>query len=102
MTAYRMALDQGTTSSRCIIFDREGNIVAKAAREFPQHFPKSGWVEHDAEDILHTQLSAARDALNGWDPTGGCLYYYNPATATSKWIWSREVRLNIGDHSFAV
>ena len=45
---------------------------------------------------------AARDALNGWDPTGGCLYYYNPATATSKWIWTREVRLNIGDHSFAV
>jgi len=45
---------------------------------------------------------AARDALNGWDPTGGCLYYYNPATATSSWIWSREVRLNIGDHSFAV
>jgi len=45
---------------------------------------------------------AARDALNGWDPTGGCLYYYNPATATSKWIWTREVRLNIGDHSFAI
>ena len=45
---------------------------------------------------------AARDALNGWDPTGGCLYYYNPKTATSKWIWTREVRLNIGDHSFAV
>lgn len=45
---------------------------------------------------------AARDALNGWDPTNGCLYYYNPATATSKWIWTREVRLNIGDHSFAV
>ena len=47
-------------------------------------------------------LRAARDALNGWDPTGGCLYYYNPATATSDWIWTREVRLNIGDHSFAV
>lgn len=45
---------------------------------------------------------AARDALNGWDPTGGCLYYYNPSTATSKWIWTREVRLNIGEHSFAV
>lgn len=45
---------------------------------------------------------AARDALNGWDPTNGCLYYYNPATATSDWIWTREVRLNIGDHSFAV
>ena len=45
---------------------------------------------------------AARDALNGWDPTGGCLYYYNPATATSSWIWTREVRLEIGGHSFAV
>ncbi len=45
---------------------------------------------------------AARDALNGWDPTNGCLYYYNPSTATSAWIWTREVRLTIGDHSFAV
>ena len=47
-------------------------------------------------------LRAARDAMNGWDPTGGCIYYYNPATATSAWIWSREVRLSIGRHSFAV
>ncbi|MBQ9263350.1 MAG: spore cortex-lytic enzyme [Clostridia bacterium] len=47
-------------------------------------------------------LRAARDAMNGWDPTGGCIYYYNPATATSAWIWSREVRLSIGAHSFAV
>ena len=45
---------------------------------------------------------AARDALNGWDPTNGCLYYYNPSTATSSWIWTREVRLNIGAHSFAI
>ena len=45
---------------------------------------------------------AARDAMNGWDPTGGCLYYYNPSTATSSWIWSREVRLTIGEHRFAV
>ena len=45
---------------------------------------------------------AARDAMNGWDPTGGCLYYYNPSTSTSSWIWSREVRLSIGRHSFAV
>ena len=50
----------------------------------------------------NTAIKAARDAMNGWDPTGGCLYYYNPATATSSWIWSREVRLTIGDHSFAV
>ncbi len=47
-------------------------------------------------------LRAARDAMNGWDPSGGCVYYYNPATSTSSWIWSREVRLRIGDHCFAV
>lgn len=45
-------------------------------------------------------LKAARDALNGWDPTGGCLYYWNPATATSKWIWSRKVVKKIGKHWF--
>ena len=47
-------------------------------------------------------LRAARDAMNGWDPTGGCVYYYNPAKSTSAWIWSREVRLTIGAHAFAV
>ena len=48
-----------------------------------------------------TAYKAARDALNGWDPTNGCLYYYNPATATSKWIWSLKVEITIGRHSFA-
>ena len=48
-----------------------------------------------------TAYNAARDALNGWDPTNGCLYYYNPATATSKWIWSLKVELKIGRHNFA-
>lgn len=46
--------------------------------------------------------NAARDALNGWDPTGGCLYYYNPATATSSWIWSLTVHIRIGKHNFAL
>jgi N-acetylmuramoyl-L-alanine amidase len=45
-------------------------------------------------------LNAARDALNGWDPTGGCVYYWNPATATSKWIWSRQIVKQIGKHYF--
>lgn len=49
-----------------------------------------------------TAYSAARDALNGWDPTGGCLYYYNPATATSSWIWSLTVHIKIGNHNFAL
>lgn len=47
-------------------------------------------------------ISAARDAMNGWDPTGGCLYYYNPATATSEWIFTREVVMTIGRHAFAI
>lgn len=49
-----------------------------------------------------TAIKAAKDALSGWDPTNGCLYYYNPSTATSAWIWTREVRLKIGDHNFCV
>lgn len=47
-----------------------------------------------------TVVKAARDALNGWDPTNGCLYYWNPATATSKWIWSRQIVKKIGKHYF--
>lgn len=47
-------------------------------------------------------LRAARDALAGWDPTGGCLYYYNPVTSTNKWIWTREIQLSIGKHNFAI
>lgn len=49
-----------------------------------------------------TAYQAARDALNGWDPTYGCIYYYNPATATSQWIFSREVVVTIGKHVFAI
>lgn len=55
------------------------------------------WMTPDGESIR-----AANDALAGWDPTSGCIYYYNPATATSSWIWTREVRLTIGAHAFAV
>jgi len=49
-----------------------------------------------------TAYKAAKDALNGWDPTGGALYYYNPRTATSKWIWSRKIVKVIGKHNFAI
>lgn len=48
-----------------------------------------------------TSYQAARDALNGWDPTYGSIYYYNPSTATSAWIWSREITVVIGKHNFA-
>lgn len=46
-------------------------------------------------------LNAARDAMNGWDPSYGCIYYYNPSTATSSWIWSRPIIVVIGNHNFA-
>ncbi len=48
-----------------------------------------------------TAVKAARDALNGWDPSGGSIYFFNPATSTSKWIWSRPIVRIIGDHYFA-
>ena len=47
-------------------------------------------------------VNAARDALNGWDPTYGCIYYWNPVTATSKWIWSRTIKYRVGNHVFGV
>lgn len=49
-----------------------------------------------------TALAAAKDAMNGWDPTGGAIYYYNPSTATSSWIYSRKTLVTIGNHVFAV
>jgi N-acetylmuramoyl-L-alanine amidase len=49
-----------------------------------------------------TVLKAARDALQGWDPTNGCIYYWNPATATSSWIWSRKILKKIGKHNFGI
>ena len=58
-----LALDQGTTSSRAIVFDHAGSIRAVAQREFRQIFPQSGWVEHDAREIWRTQLATAREAL---------------------------------------
>ena len=63
MTHYILALDQGTTSSRAIVFDRTGLPVASCQREFPQHFPQPGWVEHDPRDIWHSQLACAREVL---------------------------------------
>jgi len=63
MTQYILSLDQGTTSSRAILFTHDGQIAGSAQHEFTQHFPKSGWVEHDPLDILKTQLDTAVEAL---------------------------------------
>ena len=63
MSRYVMALDQGTTSSRAILFDHAGKVCGSDQYEFRQHFPKPGWVEHDANEIWDSQLRAARGAL---------------------------------------
>jgi glycerol kinase len=63
MQQYILALDQGTTSSRAIVFDRAGLPVATSQHEYTQHFPQPGWVEHDALDIWHSQVACAREAL---------------------------------------
>ena len=60
---YLLALDQGTSSSRSIVFDERGHIVAQAQRELPQIYPRPGWVEHDPLEIWRTQLATAREAL---------------------------------------
>src|SRR5258708_9173576 len=58
-----LAIDQGTTSSRAIVFRRDCSVAAVVQREFPQHFPQSGWVEHDPEDIWRTVLATGREAV---------------------------------------
>ena len=63
MGKYIMALDAGTTSNRCILFDQKGQIVSLAQKEFTQRFPKPGWVEHDANEIWSTMLGVAVEAM---------------------------------------
>ena len=64
MGQYIMALDAGTTSNRCILFDKQGHMCSVAQKEFTQYFPKPGWVEHDANEIWTTQLGVALSAMN--------------------------------------
>ena len=61
---YIMAMDQGTTSCRTILFDRRGNICSMAQKEFPQYYPQPGWVEHDPMEIWSSQLSVSTEAMS--------------------------------------
>ena len=63
MRRFVLALDQGTTSSRALLFDAAGAVVSVAQREFRQHFPRAGWVEHDPDEILASQIAVAREAV---------------------------------------
>ena len=64
MAKYVMALDAGTTSNRCILFNEKGEMCSVAQREFTQYFPKPGWVEHDADEIWASMLGVAVEAMN--------------------------------------
>ena len=70
MKKYVLALDQGTTSSRCILFDKQGNICSMAQKEFEQIYPYAGWVEHDPMEIWASQLSVATEAMSKIGVTG--------------------------------
>lgn len=70
MKKYILALDQGTTSSRCILFDKQGNICSMAQKEFEQIYPHAGWVEHDPMEIWASQLSVATEAISKIGATG--------------------------------
>ena len=63
MKPYLLALDQGTTSSRCILFDRHGTVLSRVNREFRQSYPQDGWVEQDATEILASQMGVAVEAM---------------------------------------
>ena len=69
MPDFVLAIDQGTTSSRAILFDQDYSIRSLAQKEFTQHYPRSGWVEHDAEEIWRSVISTCREAMAGADAT---------------------------------
>ncbi|HEX6433500.1 MAG TPA: FGGY family carbohydrate kinase, partial [Gemmatimonadales bacterium] len=67
-----LALDQGTTGSTALVIDQDGSVLGRGYREFTQHFPRPGWVEHDPEEIFRVSLEAMREALvaSGEQPVG--------------------------------
>ena len=95
-TKYILALDQGTSSSRAIVFDHDGRICATAQKEFPQHFPKPGWVEHDPKDIWSSEASVVAEAItslgiNGLDIAGIGITNQRETTI----VWDAETRFTM-------
>lgn len=80
-----LAIDQGTTSSRAIVFDRLGNIVAQDQQEFTQYFPQNGWVEHDANEIWQTTLKVCQTAIQKSGVTPTCIGITNQRETTVLW-----------------
>jgi len=85
MTGHILAIDQGTTSTRAIMFDPDMQVVKVAQREFPQIFPDSGWVEHDPEDIWNTTLETCREALSAIDHAPAAIGIANQRETSLIW-----------------
>lgn len=91
MKRYILSLDQGTTSCRAILFDKQGKTIATGQREFAQFFPQPGWVEHDAEEIFRTQMECVQDCLKAVGATGddiACIGISNQRETTV--VWNRK------------
>ena len=98
MPTYILALDQGTSSSRAILFDREGRPVAQASREFPQIYPQPGWVSHDPEAIWSSQLEAAQQVISDTNTAASdiaAIGITNQRETTI--VWDRATGRAIGD-----
>lgn len=93
---YVLALDQGTTSSRAVLFNHDGNLIAMAQKPIEQHFPHPGWVEHDPSEIWYTQSSVAAEAIAKADLTGldvACIGITNQRETTI--VWDRETSIPV-------
>ncbi len=98
MTKFVLALDQGTTSSRAIVFDRRGRIITTAQREFRQIFPQPGWVEHDALEIWSTQLQCAQSAIRDAGATAGDIAAIGVTNQRETAVlWDRETGVPIAN-----
>jgi glycerol kinase len=86
---YLLALDQGTTSSRALVFDADGRVAALAQREFRQIFPQPGWVEHDPEEIWESQLAVAREALAALPPEASVVALGLTNQRETTLVWER-------------
>ena len=98
MSKYLAALDQGTTSSRAVIFTETGELISSFNKEFPQHYPKPGWVEHDPHDILDSQISALREAvsLSGVNPADIAAIGITNQRETT-FLWNRNTGECVGN-----
>ncbi len=98
MEKYLVALDQGTTSSRAVVFSEDGRMIASSNREFPQHYPKPGWVEHDPRDILDSQVTSLREAvsLSGIHPADIAAIGITNQRETT-FLWDRQTGECVGN-----